>query len=148
VFYFAPQQRWYLTYQIGDNVAYSTTTDIANPRSWSAPRPFYSKTPQIVLDNKGGGQWLDFWTICDSAALGRRHRARRPRPHHAPTTPGPATSTTTRFPSKSAPSPPNASAWASTAENRPGEHRAGTPDCGTRTVAPKRVRRGRSGRGS
>ncbi|THV36494.1 non-reducing end alpha-L-arabinofuranosidase family hydrolase [Glycomyces buryatensis] len=67
VFYFAPQQKWYLTYQIGDNVAYSTTTDIGNPSSWSAPKPFYSKTPQIVLDNMGSGQWLDFWTVCDSA---------------------------------------------------------------------------------
>jgi endo-1,4-beta-xylanase len=67
VFYFAPQQRWYLTYQIGDNVAYSTSTDIGNPASWTAPRPFYSDTPQIVLDNMGDGQWLDFWTICDSA---------------------------------------------------------------------------------
>ncbi|MFC3495741.1 non-reducing end alpha-L-arabinofuranosidase family hydrolase [Glycomyces rhizosphaerae] len=67
VFYFAPRQRWYLTYQVGDNVAYSTTTDIANPRSWSAPTEFYSGTPQIVLDNMGSGQWLDFWTICDSA---------------------------------------------------------------------------------
>lgn len=67
VFYFAPQQKWYLTYQIGDNVAYSTTTDIADPRSWSAPTKFYGSTPQIVLDNMGDGQWLDFWTICDSA---------------------------------------------------------------------------------
>ncbi|MDA1358397.1 non-reducing end alpha-L-arabinofuranosidase family hydrolase [Glycomyces luteolus] len=67
VFYFAPQQRWYLTYQIGDNVAYSTTANIADPASWSAPKPFYAGTPQIVLDNMGEGQWLDFWTICDSA---------------------------------------------------------------------------------
>ncbi|WP_205328302.1 non-reducing end alpha-L-arabinofuranosidase family hydrolase [Glycomyces sp. YM15] len=67
VFYFAPQQRWYLTYQIGDNVAYSTTTDIADPASWSTPTKFYGSTPQIVLDNKGSGQWLDFWTICDTA---------------------------------------------------------------------------------
>ncbi|WP_199041028.1 non-reducing end alpha-L-arabinofuranosidase family hydrolase [Glycomyces salinus] len=67
VFYFEPQQRWYLTYQIGDNVAYSTTTDIGDPDSWSSPTPFYTDTPQIVLDNMGAGQWLDFWTICDGA---------------------------------------------------------------------------------
>jgi Glycosyl hydrolase family 62 len=66
VFYFAPQQRWYLIYQVGNNVAYSTTTDIGNPRSWSAPTRFYSSTPQIVLDNMGNGQWLDFWIICDT----------------------------------------------------------------------------------
>ncbi|MCH7230934.1 carbohydrate-binding protein [Glycomyces sp. L485] len=67
VFYFEPEQRWYLTYQIGDNVAYSTTAHIGSPSTWSAPTPFYSDTPQIVLDNMGSGQWLDFWTICDSA---------------------------------------------------------------------------------
>jgi len=67
VFYFAPEQRWYLIYQIGNNVAYSTTTDIADPGSWSAPTPFYAQTPQIVLDNMGSGQWLDFWIACDSA---------------------------------------------------------------------------------
>ncbi|MEH1127812.1 non-reducing end alpha-L-arabinofuranosidase family hydrolase [Micromonospora sp. CPCC 206061] len=66
VFYFAPQQRWYLIYQIGNNVAYSTTSDIGNPRSWSSPTRFYSGTPRIVLDNMGNGQWLDFWIICDT----------------------------------------------------------------------------------
>lgn len=33
VFYFAPQRLWYLVYQTGDNASYSTTTDIADPRS-------------------------------------------------------------------------------------------------------------------
>ncbi|MGN9913483.1 non-reducing end alpha-L-arabinofuranosidase family hydrolase [Phytohabitans sp. LJ34] len=35
-------------------------------RAWSAPTRFYSSTPQIVLDNMGSGQWLDFWIICDT----------------------------------------------------------------------------------
>ena len=66
VFYFAPQQRWYLVYQTGANGSYSTTTDISNPRSWSAPRHFYSSMPQIVKDNIGNGHWVDFWVICNS----------------------------------------------------------------------------------
>lgn len=67
MFYFAPQARWYLVYQTGNNAAYSTTTDIANPQSWTAPRYFYSGMPQIIKDNIGGGYWVDFWVICDSA---------------------------------------------------------------------------------
>ncbi|MBT2225038.1 non-reducing end alpha-L-arabinofuranosidase family hydrolase [Nonomuraea sp. NEAU-A123] len=68
VFYFAPQQRWYLVYQVGDNAAYSTTTDISNPGSWSAPQRFYAGgMPQIIRDNIGNGYWVDFWVICDSA---------------------------------------------------------------------------------
>ncbi|KOU55676.1 glycoside hydrolase [Streptomyces sp. MMG1533] len=68
VFYFAPQKLWYLVYQTGDNAAYSTTTDIGNPGSWSAPKKFYSAgMPQIIKDNIGSGYWVDFWTICDSA---------------------------------------------------------------------------------
>jgi hypothetical protein len=68
VFWFAPQKRWYLIYQTGSNAAYSTTTDLANPQSWSAPKPFYAGgMPQIVRDNIGKGYWVDFWNICDSA---------------------------------------------------------------------------------
>ncbi len=68
VFYFAPQQRWYLVYQTGDNAAYSTTTDIANPQSWTTPQFFYAGgMPQIIRDNIGNGHWVDFWVICDSA---------------------------------------------------------------------------------
>lgn len=64
VFYFAPQKTWYLVYQDG-NAAYSTTTDIDDPTSWSAPKHFYDGMPQIVRDNIGNGFWLDFWNICD-----------------------------------------------------------------------------------
>ncbi|MGC9539767.1 non-reducing end alpha-L-arabinofuranosidase family hydrolase [Streptomyces sp. UG1] len=68
VFYFAPQQKWYLVFQTGSNAAYSTTSDISNPRSWSAPKPFYADgMPQIIRDNIGNGYWVDFWVICDSA---------------------------------------------------------------------------------
>lgn len=65
VFYFAPQKLWYLVYQTGDNAAYSTTTDISNPSSWTAPKKFYANgMPQIIKDNIGSGYWVDFWTIC------------------------------------------------------------------------------------
>ncbi|MET1075939.1 MAG: non-reducing end alpha-L-arabinofuranosidase family hydrolase [Umezawaea sp.] len=68
VFYFAPQRLWYLIYQTGSNASYSTTTDIANPASWSAPKNFYANgMPQIIKDNIGNGYWVDFWMICDSA---------------------------------------------------------------------------------
>ncbi|MDP4507769.1 non-reducing end alpha-L-arabinofuranosidase family hydrolase [Nonomuraea turcica] len=66
VFYFAPQNRWYLVYQTG-NASYSTTTDISNPRSWSAPQHFYSSMPDIIRQNIGSGYWVDMWVICDTA---------------------------------------------------------------------------------
>ncbi|MFI2619570.1 non-reducing end alpha-L-arabinofuranosidase family hydrolase [Streptomyces sp. NPDC018584] len=66
VFYFAPQKLWYMVYQTGPPT-YSTSTDPANPRSWSAPRTFISQEPPIVTQNKGDGTWIDFWVICDTA---------------------------------------------------------------------------------
>lgn len=66
VFYFAPQQLWYLVYQNG-NAAYSTNTDISNPHGWSAPRTFYSGMPSTIQNNIGSGYWVDMWVICDSA---------------------------------------------------------------------------------
>ena len=66
LFYFAPQNLWYLVYQTG-LPSYSTSSDPSNPRSWSAPRNFMSAEPDIVRQNKGNGHWLDFWVICDTA---------------------------------------------------------------------------------
>ncbi|MEU7855439.1 non-reducing end alpha-L-arabinofuranosidase family hydrolase [Nonomuraea sp. NPDC049141] len=65
VFYFAPQNKWYLVYQTG-NASYSTTTDISNPRSWSAPQNFYASMPDIIRQNIGNGYWVDMWVICDT----------------------------------------------------------------------------------
>jgi len=68
VFYFAPQQLWYLTYQTGGNIAYSTNPDISNPAGRSASHNFYSNgTPSIIQQNIGSGFWVDSWVICDSA---------------------------------------------------------------------------------
>jgi len=64
VYYFAPQKLWYLIYQGGDPL-YSTTRNLADPRSWTPPQPFYPTIPESVKDAKGNASWLDFWNICD-----------------------------------------------------------------------------------
>ncbi|MFD9357283.1 non-reducing end alpha-L-arabinofuranosidase family hydrolase [Streptomyces sp. NPDC060031] len=66
VFYFAPQNLWYMVYQTGPPT-YSTSSDPSNPHSWSAPKTFIASEPAIVTQNKGNGGWIDFWTICDTA---------------------------------------------------------------------------------
>lgn len=66
LFQFAPQNLWYLVYQTAPPT-YSTSTNPADPRSWSAPRTFIAQEPAIVTQNKGDGTWIDFWVICDSA---------------------------------------------------------------------------------
>ena len=69
VFYFRPHKKWYLIYQMGVEgskkmwVAYSTTSDLANPSSWT-------KAEAILDGGKSdprhvGG--LDYWIICDDA---------------------------------------------------------------------------------
>lgn len=66
LFHFAPQNLWYLVYQTAPPT-YSTSTNPADPRSWSAPRTFIAQEPEIVRQNKGDGTWIDFWVICDTA---------------------------------------------------------------------------------
>ncbi len=67
VFYFSPHRKWYLIYQVADGPrkmlqpAFSTSNDIANPKSWTAPTRLYPKHPENVK------AWIDFWVICDSA---------------------------------------------------------------------------------
>jgi endo-1,4-beta-xylanase len=60
VFYFSPQKKWYLVYQSGPPM-YSTNSDVASAKGWTAPKAFYSSTPAVL--NNG---WLDFWVICDA----------------------------------------------------------------------------------
>ena len=64
VFYFAPKKLWYLIYQGGDPL-YSTSSNIADPMSWTAPKPFYPTIPARVKGADGNAVWLDFWNICD-----------------------------------------------------------------------------------
>ena len=66
LFHFEPQNLWYLVYQTAPP-AYSTSTDPADPLSWSVPRTFIADEPAIVARNKGVGEWIDFWVICDSS---------------------------------------------------------------------------------
>lgn len=67
VFYFAPHKRWYLVYQVGMPnankmwVAYSTTTTIADPASWTKAAPMLDGGPDDPREVGG----LDYWIICD-----------------------------------------------------------------------------------
>jgi hypothetical protein len=65
VFYFTPHRRWYLIYQLADpsrtpvfGPCFSTTTDIADPKSWTEPEPMVTNAPAKP-------KWIDFWVICD-----------------------------------------------------------------------------------
>jgi hypothetical protein len=84
VFYFRPDKKWYLVYQLIDTSrtpalqpAYSTTSDISDPNSWTPPRLLFSD-PSMGI--KG---WIDFWVICDAKQAhlffttpnGKMHRA-------------------------------------------------------------------------
>lgn len=69
VFYFRPHNQWYLVYQMGVAgskkmwVAFSTTSDIADPLSWTKAKAMLDggkSDPRTV-----GG--LDFWIICDDS---------------------------------------------------------------------------------
>ena len=66
VFFFAPQNKWYLIFQSGQP-QYSTNDDIANPQAWTQPVNFFASEPAIVRENKGAGTWLDFFVICDAS---------------------------------------------------------------------------------
>ncbi|HEY0943701.1 MAG TPA: non-reducing end alpha-L-arabinofuranosidase family hydrolase, partial [Opitutaceae bacterium] len=59
VFYFRPQKKWYLIFQ-SPQPRFSTTDNIADPMSWSAPQDFFDGTPKSVVQG-----WLDYWIICD-----------------------------------------------------------------------------------
>ena len=65
VFYFTPHKKWYLICQASDEswdpeygAAYSTTTDIGEPTSWS-------KLQSLGHQSADGKRGLDFWIICD-----------------------------------------------------------------------------------
>jgi len=56
VFYFEPKGLWYLIYQDGTyGAAYATTTNIADPNSWSGPKSF----------GISGNMGWDYYVICD-----------------------------------------------------------------------------------
>jgi hypothetical protein len=66
VFYYAPQKKWYLIYQAIDKSrtpalqpAFSTSTNLDDAASWTAPQFLYPESPATVK------AWLDFRVICD-----------------------------------------------------------------------------------
>jgi hypothetical protein len=67
VFYFTPHRKWYLIYQVGVPgahkmwVAYSTTSDLADPASWSKAAPILDGGADDPRQEGG----LDYWIICD-----------------------------------------------------------------------------------
>lgn len=66
VFWFAPQKLWYLVFQTGVPV-YSTNPDLSDPKGWTAPRPFYATTPELIQRNVSQGYWVNPWVICDAS---------------------------------------------------------------------------------
>lgn len=67
VFYFTPQKKWYLIYQVSEpsrrpelQPAFSTTDTLNNPKSWSKPILLFRKPPDNIK------QWIDFWVVCDN----------------------------------------------------------------------------------
>ncbi|NVL90770.1 MAG: glycosyl hydrolase family 62 [Desulfobacterales bacterium] len=67
VFYFTPHKKWYLIHQVIDKSrkpalqpAYSRTSDITAPDSWSKPTLLFSNQPDNIR------MWIDFWVICDA----------------------------------------------------------------------------------
>lgn len=68
VFFYTPHKKWYLLYQVIDpqrkpqlQPAYSTTTTLADPTSWSKPKLLFEHPPEGVKT------WIDFWIICDDS---------------------------------------------------------------------------------
>ncbi|MEM9889093.1 MAG: non-reducing end alpha-L-arabinofuranosidase family hydrolase [Bacteroidota bacterium] len=65
VFYFTPQEKWYMICQAKDDdwspkyqAAFATSEDIADPNAWSALQPMNVARPPE-------DRFLDFWVICD-----------------------------------------------------------------------------------
>ena len=79
-FYFRPQKKWYMIFQ-SQQPRFSTTDNIEDPMSWSAPQDFFKGTPKSVVEG-----WLDYFIICDDTHAylffpddhGRMYRSRTP----------------------------------------------------------------------
>lgn len=59
VFWFEPQNKWYLIFQ-SQQPQYCTTDDLSDPSSWSAPKDFFEGKPESAPD-----LWIDYFVICD-----------------------------------------------------------------------------------
>lgn len=67
IFFFEPQQKWYLIYQATDATrgldygpCFSTNDDLSEPDQWTLPEPLY-----VVKEGAKAG--LDYWVICDDS---------------------------------------------------------------------------------
>jgi len=60
VFFFRPQNKWYLIFQ-SPQPQYSITDDLSQPATWTVPENFFPSQPATVAN------WIDFWVICDAA---------------------------------------------------------------------------------
>ena len=68
VFFFRPQQKWYLIYQWADPTpqtgffgpAFSTLADPSRPETLTPPKMLFPRKPANVP------HWIDFWVICDA----------------------------------------------------------------------------------
>lgn len=64
VFFFAPQQQWYLIYQNREanyQPVFSTNRNLQYPQNWSAP--------QHLLAKDESAKWIDFWIIADDRSV-------------------------------------------------------------------------------
>jgi hypothetical protein len=67
VFYFRPQQRWYLIYQAGQfagrkglTPVFSTAEKLGDATAWTKPQAMIENIPESQ-------RWIDFWVICDES---------------------------------------------------------------------------------
>ena len=65
VFYFRPQDKWYLRVSSRGRRCIRPRTIRAIPTAWTPPAPFSPRRPRSSPQNGGG--WLDYWVICDAA---------------------------------------------------------------------------------
>jgi hypothetical protein len=61
MFFFRPQNKWYLIYQ-SQPPQFSTTSDPSRPETWTRPQNFFASTPAGMPSLP-----IDYWVICDSA---------------------------------------------------------------------------------
>ena len=68
VFFFSPQKKWFMILQINDATrtpalqpAFSTSTNLSDPDSWTKPVLLFAAQPDNVK------AWIDFWVICDAS---------------------------------------------------------------------------------
>lgn len=60
IFYFEPQQKWYLIFQNRNSnyqPAFSTNKNISKPKNWSIPKN--------LIEKDSPKKWIDFWVIAD-----------------------------------------------------------------------------------